>query len=487
VRPAGGGPGERGGDTLRRRARRLRRPGRAALGLGLLLAACSDGSGPPPVVSVSIAVDAAANALIAEPLTLTATVTKNGRPATGLELTWWAHLELHDGFAWLRTEWRRRLAVTSTDHRGEATVNFVPPLHGFHVVVAAVSQDVTDTLRFLVAPRGDRHGGLEWQSLPPMPVGLLAVPAVRYGDRVHLAGYGAPTTGAADLFHMVHYVFDPATGEWSSVTPPPRLWDYGPVTADVHGGVAAALLDGIHLVLGTDHLVYDSLSDAWEPRAGPPTSAWHGLLEVVDGTAYLVASTGAVWAYDPQQDEWSPRARSPTPPDGAASAVLDGRIYVTGGGEFSSYSFGSWHQAARVVQRYDPALDRWEALDSIPFPRRALAAGVIGREICMFGGAFPLSRGDYTFPDMYCYEPESRDWRLGPSIPDAWVGPNPGGSLAGMSAVEWDGDILVFGGGHYYRAIALVVYGSGRSARLSASPPPLVTAAGYRNRSRTTH
>jgi hypothetical protein len=151
------------------------------------------------------------------------------------------------------------------------------------------------------------------------------------------------------------------------------------------------------------------------------------------------------WAYDPQQDEWSPRARIPTPPDGAASAVLDGRIYVAGGGEFNSYSFGGWNQAARVIQRYDPALDRWEALDSIPFPRRALAAGVIGREICMFGGAFPLSRGDYTFPDMYCYEPESRHWRLGPSIPDAWVGPHPGGSLAGMSAVEWDGDILVFG------------------------------------------
>jgi hypothetical protein len=52
MRHAGGGPGERGGDAPRRRARRLRRPGRAALGLGLLLAACNDGSGPPPVVSV---------------------------------------------------------------------------------------------------------------------------------------------------------------------------------------------------------------------------------------------------------------------------------------------------------------------------------------------------------------------------------------------------------------------------------------------------
>jgi hypothetical protein len=474
VRPAGCGPTREQGNTPRRCATRPQRPGRAALGLGLLLAACSTdgGSGPPPVVTVSVAADAAADALVGAPLTFTARVTKDGRPGTDLELTWRTHLEVHDGPWSLRQEWPRPVAVTRTDHRGEAMVTFVPPMRGLHALVVVVmpAQDVTDTLRVGVARRGESYGGLEWQSLPAMPEGLIAVPAVRYGAAVHVVGYRAPCTGGVGDFDMVHHVFDPATGVWSSAAPPPRLWDYGPVTADVDGGVAAALPDGIHLILGTDHLVFDSLTDAWAPRAGPPSSAWHGLLEVVDGTAYLMSSTGAVWSYDAQGDEWSPRARLPTTPAGAASAVLDGRIYVAGGGEFNSSSFGSWNQAARVMRRYDPALDRWEALDSIPFPRRALAAGVIGREICLFGGAFPLNRGDHTFPDMYCYEPESRHWRLGPSIPDAWVGPHPGGSLAGMSAVGWDGDVLVFGGGHYYRAAALVVYGSGRSARLSASP-----------------
>jgi hypothetical protein len=454
--PVGCGPGG---------ATRAWRPARAALALGLLLAACStgDGSGPPPVVTVSGAADAAAGALVGEPLTLTARVTKDGRPGTDLALTWRTHLEVPEGPYAVRREWPRPLAGTRTDRRGEATVTFVPPVGGIHAVIAAVAgaPDGIDTIRVTVSGRASNFGGLEWQSLPAMAEGLIAVPAVRYGAAVHVVGYRAPCTGGVGDFHMVHHVFDPATGVWSSAAPPPRLWDFGPVTADVDGGVAAALPDGIHLILGTDHLVFDSLTDAWAPRAEPPTSAWHGLLEVVDATAYLMASTGAVWAYDGERDEWSPRASIPTPPAGAASAVVDGRIYVAGGGGFSSISFGSWDQAARVIRRYDPALDRWEVLDSIPFPRRALAAGVIGRELCLFGGGFPLYRGDYTFPETYCYEPEARHWRLGPSIP--------GGYLAGMSALEWEGDVLVFGGGHYYRAPALVVYGSTRSARLSAS------------------
>jgi hypothetical protein len=450
---------------------------RAALGLGLVLAACGDGSGPPRVVSVSITLEAAANALVGEPLTFTARVTEDGRPGTDRALTWRTHLEIHDGPWSVLQVWPRPLAETRTDHRGEATVAFVPPVSGVHAVVAMTpAQAVTDTIRMGVGSRASNFGGLEWRSLPAMPEGLIAVPAVRYGAAVHVVGYRAPATGGPGDFNMVHHVFDPATGAWSAAAPPPRLWDFGPVTWDVDGGVATALADGIHLILGTDHLVYDSLTDAWAPRAGPPTSAWHGLLEVVDGTAYLVASTGAVWAYDAQRDEWSPRASTPTPPSGAASAVLDGRIYVAGGDDVSYNPFGSWDQAARVIRRYDPALDRWEVLDSIPFPRRALAAGVMGGELCWFGGAFPLYRGDYTFPETYCYEPEARHWRLGPSIP--------GGYLAGMSALEWDGDVLAFGGGHYYRAPALVVYGSNRSARLSASPPALVTASGYRDGSR---
>src|SRR5688500_10867956 len=59
---------------------------------------------------------------------------------------------------------------------------------------------------------------------------------------------------------------------------------------------------------------------------------------------------------------WEQRAPLPTPRSEVASAVLNGRIYVIGG-------YLAQGSVSDIVEVYDPIVDRWQRVASLPAAR----------------------------------------------------------------------------------------------------------------------
>src|SRR5262249_13263093 len=108
------------------------------------------------------------------------------------------------------------------------------------------------------------------------------------------------------------------------------------------------------------------------PRQEMGVAAVGGQVYVVggfDGAGHAVAT---VEAYDPPTDRWIQRASLPAPLHHVNLASVAGKLYVVGA--LSGGSFG----ATGTTLVYDPALDTWTPLPSMPAgtPRRASGAAV---------------------------------------------------------------------------------------------------------------
>ena len=84
--------------------------------------------------------------------------------------------------------------------------------------------------------------------------------------------------------------------------------------------------------------------------------------------------------------EPDPARRSRIATSAAASvigaAVYNGRILVPGG-EFQDRRMLA---AFKAVEAYDPAVNRWQIMPSMPHPRHGLAVGVIGDRLYTVSG-----------------------------------------------------------------------------------------------------
>jgi N-acetylneuraminic acid mutarotase len=227
-----------------------------------------------------------------------------------------------------------------------------------------------------------------WERAADLPARRNHAGAAALDGFLYVVGgfVGSSFTPASDV-----YRFDPSTGDWSSRAslPAPR------------GALALAALGGRLYATGgsgaagslTDHAVYDPDADQWTGLEPLPSARNHLAAAVVDGYLYVIGgrrdgsgnmNATAVDRYDPDTDAWSARVPMPTARSGHAVAVLDGRIVVMGGevnlDNPPTYVFPE-------VEVYDPAADRWIALDPMPVPRHGIGAATVGDLIYVPGGA----------------------------------------------------------------------------------------------------
>lgn len=81
---------------------------------------------------------------------------------------------------------------------------------------------------------------------------------------------------------------------------------------------------------------------------------------------YLVGGQTAVAdCYDTEKDEWRPVSMMNERRMECGAVVINGCIYVTGG---YSYSKGTYLQS---IEKYDPDLDSWKIVGSLPSPTRS--------------------------------------------------------------------------------------------------------------------
>lgn len=283
---------------------------------------------------------------------------------------------------------------------------------------------------------GDSGGGGRWEALADLPTGPVQETAVVEVDGVlHVLGgidAGGETVAGVLIYHpdgdrwergpdlpaAVHHVnaaavagtifvvgalapdFSPLDVVWSW-TPGDAEWATGgaPMPAPARGASAVGVVDGRIVVAGgfaaggdssAAVSAYDPAADAWDTSlAELPTPLDHATGQVVDGALYLIggrsngiaAVSAEVLRQDP--DGWTPRAPMPTARGGIASGVVDGRIVVVGGEGNPEADSGVFPES----EIYDPAADRWSALDEMPTPRHGMAAAAVGSSLYVPGGA----------------------------------------------------------------------------------------------------
>ena len=103
---------------------------------------------------------------------------------------------------------------------------------------------------------------------------------------------------------------------------------------------------------------------------------------VLDGKLYAVGGhddnggddLSSVERYDPAVDAWEAVAPMASARTLAAVAVLDGKLYAVGGLGLSS------------VERYDPAVDAWETVAPMAVPRGLIDVAVLDGKLYAVGG-----------------------------------------------------------------------------------------------------
>jgi N-acetylneuraminic acid mutarotase len=131
---------------------------------------------------------------------------------------------------------------------------------------------------------------------------------------------------------------------------------------------------------------FDLRTNKWDSLTPMPTPRDHLRMEAVNGMLYAIAgrkddlrfNLNCVEAYDIKNNFWVKKADIPIGRGGLGTAVINGKIY-TFGGENIWNCFDNFEE-------YDPELDKWRILSSLPEPRHGICAGVIGNEIHMVSG-----------------------------------------------------------------------------------------------------
>lgn len=191
-------------------------------------------------------------------------------------------------------------------------------------------------------------GGEAWESLP-MQTTLQGLPLVEHGGKVYRVG-GVHSRNAADETEDMHSTdefacFDPATGEWTALTPlpTPRSSHDAVVIGDSLYVVGGWQLAGESPGEWSDAVVrydFNEPAKGWQTVGEPPfrrralaASQLDGKLVVIGGMQEEEGVTNRVDAYDPNSGDWSELPKLPgkgISGFGISAWNLGGVVYASG-------------------------------------------------------------------------------------------------------------------------------------------------------------
>jgi N-acetylneuraminic acid mutarotase len=263
-------------------------------------------------------------------------------------------------------------------------------------------------------------GSNQWTQKKPMPLASHHLAFTTLNDKIYaFGGFKLPENAPAAWQPLDQaWEYDPATDNWKALAPMPTKRGAATAAA-VNGKIyvtgGANSLTGVnepgihptrpHNVLATVE-EYDPATNTWQarrnllvPRNHHVTAAAGGKVYVIGGRIGAAFISGGsnnidlVEMYDPATDMWTVRDKMPTRRSAAGGAVWSDKILVAGGefqdrAEFAAY---------KAVEMFDPALNRWQVLPSMRYPRHGLAVGVVGnRFYAVSGDAQSAGNGAHT-------------------------------------------------------------------------------------------
>jgi N-acetylneuraminic acid mutarotase len=237
-----------------------------------------------------------------------------------------------------------------------------------------------------------------WKSRAPMPRGLNHAAVTAFDGKIYtFGGFVEQNRNAvADC-----NVYDPVSDKWSAIAP----------LVNKRGAIAVAVLDGkIHAVGGRDvlsvgeHDVYDPASNTWSSAQPLPQGEGRDHLGLLayEGKLYAIAgrfndfnhNTNLVERYDPATDRWSELPRIPTARSGGAAVVYHGLLLYIGG-ERKGGTFTE-------NEAFDPVAGRWLKLTPLALGRHGTGAALIGDAVYLPAGG-PVNGGKEQSKTLFVY------------------------------------------------------------------------------------
>jgi N-acetylneuraminic acid mutarotase len=236
-----------------------------------------------------------------------------------------------------------------------------------------------------------------WRAGPDLPSAYTHIAIVPFGGDLFVAGgFTGAFTGARPPTTDAVWRWSAADGAWSMGPPLPAA---GAAFSWALLGTALHLAGGLGVDGNSDadvHYAWDlagAATSTWTTAAMLPVARNHGGGAAAGGLFYAIAgrhgwneSSGDVAdvdAFDPASGAWTPRAPIPIARSEIGAATLateDGRILVVGG------SLAGIVPSADVLL-YDPAMDAWCALPSLPEPRKGAVAARVGSRVVVTTGS----------------------------------------------------------------------------------------------------
>ena len=263
-------------------------------------------------------------------------------------------------------------------------------------------------------------GETRWHSelLPSLPgEPRSSFGAVAHQGKMYVCGghAGAEHTYPPESFRDDLFVFDPATGTWSTLAPRPHkahgfelvahgdyLYAFGGFAYGHGNRPAWKSLDVVDR--------YDLRTNQWTTVARLPRARSSNVASVVDGKVFLIGGWDAtpsapgdaegdfhheVDVFDLATEAVSTASwQIPLPLRRAFSAIEhDGHIILVGG-----LGVGSSHfELLAQVTRINPWNGLTRELSALPFPTFAPAVGVLDNELLVFGGMFRTGPMDFEY------------------------------------------------------------------------------------------
>lgn len=180
----------------------------------------------------------------------------------------------------------------------------------------------------------------EWISLPALRSGLGDPALVVLNGKIHVVG-GSEFFGSSGF----HEAFDPVSQRWSSLPDLPR---------QLSNAAVAVMSDTLYVMGGYNLLEGGALADAY--------------------------------FYKPETQRWLTASAMLSPTSGAGVAIIDQEIYVFGGYDNQAES--------RLVQKYDPAKDRWTLGSPMPVGRSEFGMVALNGLFYAIGGNVRLTTAE---------------------------------------------------------------------------------------------
>ena len=146
-------------------------------------------------------------------------------------------------------------------------------------------------------------------------------------------------------------------------------------------------------------------------------------LIIVIGTIFFVIGNSLPLFYinqvvavlaQPEESHWTTGAPMPTPRSEITGTVLDDKIYIIGGFDDSGHS-------TPTIEMYDPLLDKWTQVTSLPQPldhtTAAAAAVSYDGKLYVVGGGY-LDR-DTLSDKLFIFDSNTDNWTEGANLPSA--------------------------------------------------------------------